>query len=51
MSQTAVNHCFPLNGLYENPYIFSTQGILAAYRQALPQISLNGPTYFSHILN
>ncbi|CDW79754.1 UNKNOWN [Stylonychia lemnae] len=51
MGQNLVNHCFPLNGIYENPFVFSTAGILQLYRQNLPGIELSGPTYFSHILN
>lgn len=51
MGQHEVNHCFPLNGNQNNPEIYSAQGIMQAYRQNLPGISLSGPTYFSHILH
>ena len=51
MNQISVNHCFPLNGNYSSPEVVGTEGILALYRQNLASINLNGPTYFSHILN
>jgi hypothetical protein len=34
-----------------NPEVYGAQGILQAYRANLPNISLSGPTYFSHFLN
>jgi hypothetical protein len=36
MGQFSVNHCFPLNGNYENPEVVGTEGILGLYRQNLP---------------
>jgi hypothetical protein len=46
-----ISHCFNLNGNAMNPDVLGTQGILHAYRTNLPNISLSGPTYFSHFLN
>lgn len=44
-------HCFPLNGNSANPEVYGALGISQIYRQNLPNISLSGPTYFSHVLN
>jgi len=43
-------HCFPLNGVNENPEVQYVQGILDLYRNTLPNIKLSGPTKFSGIL-
>jgi len=32
MGVNSTNHCFPLNGVYENPEVVGTQGILGLYR-------------------
>ncbi|XP_015671048.1 copine-1 isoform X1 [Protobothrops mucrosquamatus] len=46
-----VSHEFALNFNPANPYCQGIQGIIDAYRQALPQIRLYGPTNFSPIIN
>ena len=45
-----VNHCFPLNGSYENPFVCGAGGILEIYHSALRTTELAGPTYFSSII-
>ncbi|XP_048675965.1 copine-1 isoform X3 [Caretta caretta] len=46
-----VSHEFALNFNPNNPYCRGIQGIVDAYRQALPQVRLYGPTNFSPIIN
>ncbi|NP_001085407.1 copine I S homeolog isoform X1 [Xenopus laevis] len=46
-----VSHEFALNFSPDNPYCPGVQGIVDAYRQALPQVRLYGPTNFSPIIN
>ncbi|KAM9296118.1 copine-1 [Gastrophryne carolinensis] len=46
-----VSHEFALNFNPTNPYCPGVQGIVDAYRQALPQVRLYGPTNFSPIIN
>mmetsp|Transcript_11859 Transcript_11859/g.8642 ORF Transcript_11859/g.8642 Transcript_11859/m.8642 type:complete len:155 (+) Transcript_11859:734-1198(+) len=46
MGQAQVNHCFPLNGNYNNPEVMGIDGILKTYREKLQGIGLYGPTYF-----
>lgn len=48
---SGVNHCFPLNMNPVDPNINTIDGVLSAYRSALPQISLSGPTYFAPLIN
>ena len=50
MGAQQVMHCFPLNGVNENPEVHYVQGILDLYRNTLPNIKLSGPTKFSGIL-
>jgi len=50
MGYQNVNHCFPLNGNVSNPEIQGVESILQMYREKLPFIGLNGPTYFAPIL-
>ncbi|CAL8336216.1 unnamed protein product [Lota lota] len=45
------NHQFALNFNPANPFCQGVQGIVEAYRQALPQLRLSGPTNFSPIIN
>ncbi|KAJ3603299.1 hypothetical protein NHX12_031041 [Muraenolepis orangiensis] len=47
----AANHEFALNFNPANPFCQGIQGIIDAYRQALPQLRLSGPTNFSPIIN
>uniref|UniRef100_A0A670IMW1 Copine-3 n=1 Tax=Podarcis muralis TaxID=64176 RepID=A0A670IMW1_PODMU len=51
VSLSQVSHEFALNFNPTNPYCQGIQGIVDAYRQALPQIRLYGPTNFSPIIN
>ncbi|XP_053308893.1 copine-1-like isoform X2 [Spea bombifrons] len=46
-----VSHEFALNFNPSNPYCAGIQGVVDAYRQALPQVRLYGPTNFSPIIN
>ncbi|XP_062326853.1 copine-3-like isoform X1 [Osmerus eperlanus] len=46
-----VSHEFALNFNPSNPYCQGVQGIIEAYRLALPQVKLHGPTNFSPIIN
>uniref|UniRef100_A0A8C4SAL8 Copine-3 n=2 Tax=Erpetoichthys calabaricus TaxID=27687 RepID=A0A8C4SAL8_ERPCA len=46
-----VSHEFALNFNSNNPYCQGIQGIVEAYRMALPQVKLYGPTNFSPIIN
>ncbi|XP_057385758.1 copine-1 isoform X4 [Balaenoptera acutorostrata] len=46
-----VSHEFALNFNPNNPYCAGVQGIVDAYRQALPQVRLYGPTNFAPIIN
>ncbi|XP_068933798.1 copine-1 isoform X7 [Petaurus breviceps papuanus] len=46
-----VSHEFALNFNSSNPYCSGIQGIVDAYRQALPQVRLYGPTNFAPIIN
>jgi hypothetical protein len=45
------NHCFPLNGVEENPYCAGIPGILSAYYSAIQHVPLSGPTNFAPIIN
>lgn len=47
--QNSVNHCFNLNGQY-NPAIQGLNNVYAAYKHAIMNTGLAGPTYFGHIL-
>ena len=46
-----VNHCFPLTGNVTNPNVQGVEGILSAYRKAVDEITLSGPTLFQHIID
>jgi hypothetical protein len=45
------SHCFPLTFNPEAPCVSGLQGILAAYRSSLSQVTLSGPTLFAPIIN
>ncbi|XP_047424545.1 copine-3-like isoform X2 [Mugil cephalus] len=45
-----VSHEFPLNFKPSNPFCAGIEGVVAAYRQCLPQVKLYGPTNFSPII-
>ncbi|XP_076948306.1 protein BONZAI 1-like [Bidens hawaiensis] len=46
-----VSHCFNLNGgSGSNPTVAGIEGIMTAYRQALFNVSLAGPTLFGHVI-
>ena len=43
------SHCFHLNGRAD-PHVPGVAGVLAAYRQALNNVPLSGPTFFAPLL-
>ena len=45
-----VSHCFALNGNPKQPGCKGADGVLAAYRQALANVALSGPTCFEPVL-
>ena len=49
MGATSVSHCFNLNG-QPNPIIAGLANVFAAYKQAIKNTSLSGPTYFKAVL-
>jgi len=49
-TSTQTDHCFPLNGNRENPFVPGVYGIMQAYETAQSNISLSGPTLFQHVL-
>ncbi|OMJ84217.1 hypothetical protein SteCoe_14704 [Stentor coeruleus] len=48
--ERTANHCFPLTFDKSNPYVVGAQGLLDAYRKALPLVSLSGPTLFKNVI-
>eukprot|EP00179_Madagascaria_erythrocladioides_P023978 CAMPEP_0198328632 /NCGR_PEP_ID=MMETSP1450-20131203/15593_1 /TAXON_ID=753684 ORGANISM="Madagascaria erythrocladiodes, Strain CCMP3234" /NCGR_SAMPLE_ID=MMETSP1450 /ASSEMBLY_ACC=CAM_ASM_001115 /LENGTH=639 /DNA_ID=CAMNT_0044032779 /DNA_START=165 /DNA_END=2084 /DNA_ORIENTATION=+ len=46
-----VSHCFALNGNPGDPNCHGPEGVMAAYRQALNNVTLSGPTIFAQILS
>ncbi|KAF0978020.1 hypothetical protein FDP41_002975 [Naegleria fowleri] len=44
------SHCFALNGNPQQPECLGVPGILQAYRQALNNVSLSGPTLFANVI-
>lgn len=46
-----INHCFPLTFNPQAPCVHGLDGMLGAYRNALMQVQLSGPTLFSHVIN
>ena len=46
-----VNHCFPLTGDYQNPFVRGVDGILQAYYKSLREVELSGPTLFHHVID
>jgi len=49
LGSNSVNHCFNLNG-QPNPSITGMTEVFKAYKNAINNSGLGGPTYFSHIL-
>ena len=45
-----MDDCFPLNGNVQNPRVTDIEGLIEAYRKAVPLIEFSGPTYVSNIL-
>ena len=43
-------HCFALNGDIFNPECNGVEGVIDAYKRAITNCNLYGPTYFSEIL-
>jgi hypothetical protein len=48
--QGVPNHCFSLTFNPQATEVFGLDGILGAYRHALTQVQLSGPTLFAHII-
>ncbi|KAA8498216.1 Copine-8 [Porphyridium purpureum] len=48
---SGVSHCFPLNGNPQDPRVVGVPGMLQAYRAALQNVSLHGPTQFGEIIS
>lgn len=48
---SGVQHCFPLNGDVNNPWVFGLDGIMNTYSYALNNVILSGPTLFAPILH
>ncbi|KAG2385825.1 hypothetical protein C9374_002974 [Naegleria lovaniensis] len=46
----STSHCFALNGNPQQPECYGVEGILQAYRQALNNVSLSGPTLFANVI-
>ena len=42
-------HCFPLDR--NNPAVYGVQGVLAAYKKTLDEVTLSGPTNFAPVIN
>ena len=51
MGESQVNHCFPLNGNYDEPEIKGINEIMKAYHENLGKIQMSGPTFFSSVLD
>ena len=51
MGESQVNHCFPLNGNYDEPEIKGIDEIIKAYHENLGKIKMSGPTFFSSVLD
>jgi hypothetical protein len=45
-----INHCFPLTFNPQNPNVQGLNNIIGAYRNALCQVQLSGPTLFAGII-
>ena len=45
-----VHHCYPLTLDPANPVVHGVEGLQDAYRDALPQIQLHGPTNFADVI-
>ncbi len=50
LKSSSVNHCFPLNGDPKSPEVSELKGIMEAYKNALENVDLSGPTYFEGVL-
>lgn len=44
-------HCFPLNGILDNPEVIGLDGIMNTYKNFVNQCLFDGPTYFTPLLN
>jgi hypothetical protein len=45
-----MDDCFPINGNASDPKVLEIEGIIHAYRSAVPHIEFAGPTFVSNIL-
>lgn len=50
-NQSAVSHCFALNGNEAYPECTGVSGILSAYKQSLEEVILEGPTLFAPVIS
>ncbi|KAM0057905.1 putative copine, protein BONZAI, von Willebrand factor A-like domain superfamily [Helianthus debilis subsp. tardiflorus] len=46
-----VSHCFNLSGNDDNCEVEGVQGIMDAYKNALHNVTLQGPTLFGQVIN
>jgi hypothetical protein len=44
------SHCFAVNGDIFNPECDGLQGVIDAYRHAIPNVTFYGPTHFSQVI-
>lgn len=45
-----VSHCFALNGNELDPDVYGLKGLMSSYRDSISKIPLDGPTYFSKVI-
>ena len=50
MVNSQLSHCFPLNMNSQNPNVLGLNGIMEAYRSAIANVRLSGPTLFTEII-
>jgi hypothetical protein len=51
MKQTAVNHCYPLNGNAVKPNLLCVKGVTNCYKQRLADVEMTGPKLFGSVLS
>ena len=49
-STNRASHCFALNGNIFDPEVDGLEGVIAAYKNALQNVNLYGPTNFAPII-
>ena len=50
LNEMMVNHCFPLNGNYNNPSIYGFEELMGTYVNAVHNMEFSGPTLFAPLL-